>query len=151
MDGRNVEARWRALSPHLLSLLRIVAAWLFIQYGTTKLFEVPASIVPGGGTVPLASQGGVGSLLELIGGAFLLVGLFSRPIAFVLSGEMAVAYLIGHAGPQGWWLFPVVNGGAPAAIFAFVWLYVSAAGPGPWSLDAWREDASRVPAAAESG
>jgi putative oxidoreductase len=138
MNDTSVPARWRSLAPWLLSVLRIVAAWLFLQYGTTKLFELPASIVPGGGVVPLASLGGIGSLLELVGGAFLLVGLFSRPVAFLLSGEMAVAYFIGHAGPQGFWLWPVVNFGVTAVIFCFVWLYISAAGPGPWSLDALR-------------
>ena len=149
MHDSGVLARWRSLAPYLLSLLRIVSAWLFLQYGTTKLFEFPASIVPGGGVVPLASLGGIGSLLELVGGAFLLVGLFSRPVAFLLSGEMAVAYFIGHAGPQGDWLWPVVNGGAQAVVFCFVWLYVSVAGPGPWSLDALRGGRGRHRAAAE--
>jgi putative oxidoreductase len=139
MNDSGVIGRWTSLAPYLLSVLRIIAAWLFIQYGTTKLFEVPASIVPGGGAVPLASQGGVASLLELVGGAFLLVGLFTRPMAFLLAGEMAAAYFIGHAQPQGWWLWPVVNLGVQAVIFCFVWLYVSAAGPGPWSLDEWRQ------------
>jgi putative oxidoreductase len=126
-------SRWIALSPYLLSVLRIIAAFLFIQYGTTKLLAWPGAVIPGGGTVPLMTQGGIAGLLEMVGGALLLVGLFTRPVAFLLSGEMAFAYFIGHAG-EGFW--PVLNQGAPAVIFCFVWLYVSAAGGGPWSLDA---------------
>jgi putative oxidoreductase len=128
-------ASWTALAPYLLSILRIMAAFLFIQYGTTKLLAWPGSIVPGGGTLPLMTQGGIAGLLEMVGGGLLLVGLFTRPVAFILAGEMAFAYFIGHAG-QGFW--PVLNGGAPAVIFCFVWLYISAAGGGPWSLDAAR-------------
>jgi putative oxidoreductase len=118
--------------------LRIVAAFLFIQYGTTKWFAFPGPTMPGGGTAQLMSQAGVAAMLEVVGGGLLLLGLFSRVTAFVLSGEMAFAYFIGHA-PQGFW--PVLNGGIPAVIFCFVWLYFSAAGPGPWSLDAWRRRA----------
>jgi putative oxidoreductase len=126
-------SRWIALAPYLLSVLRIMAAFLFIQYGTTKLLAWPGAVVPGGGTVPLMTQGGIAGLLEIVGGGLLLVGLFTRPVAFLLSGEMAFAYFIGHAG-EGFW--PVLNQGAPAVIFCFVWLYISAAGAGPWSLDA---------------
>ena len=104
-----------------------------MQYGTAKWFAFPAAVMPGGGTAPLMSQAGVAAVLEVIGGGLMLVGLFSRPVAFVLAGEMAFAYFIGHA-PQGFW--PVLNQGSPAIIFCFVWLYLSAAGPGPWSLDA---------------
>jgi putative oxidoreductase len=128
-------ARWAAWAPHLRSVLRIVAAFLFLQFGTAKLFAFPAAIMPGGGTAPLASIAGVAGLLEAFGGALLLVGLLTRPVAFLLSGEMAFAYFIGHA-PQGFW--PVLNQGHPAVLFCFVWLYLSAAGPGPWSLDALR-------------
>jgi putative oxidoreductase len=135
MSNNGLPARWVSRAPYLLSLLRIVAAFLFVQYGTTKLFAFPAAIMPGGGTAPLTSLAGFAGVLELVGGAFLLVGLFTRPVAFLLSGEMAVAYFKGHAG-QGLW--PVLNGGVPAVIFAFVWLYISAAGPGPWSIDALR-------------
>jgi putative oxidoreductase len=138
----NAVARWASAAPHLLSTLRIVAAFLFIQFGTAKLFAFPAAVMPGGGTAPLASLAGVAGLLETFGGALLLVGLFTRPIAFLLSGLMAFAYFIGHA-PQGFW--PVLNQGHPAILFCFVWLYLSAAGPGPWSLDAVRGGrASRV-------
>jgi putative oxidoreductase len=113
--------------------LRIVAAFLFMQYGTAKWFAFPGPIMPGGGTVPLASQVGVAAILEVVGGGLLLIGLLTRPVAFLLAGEMAFAYFIGHA-PQGFW--PVLNQGIPAILFCFVWLYFSAAGAGPWSLDA---------------
>jgi putative oxidoreductase len=124
----------KSWTPYVLSVLRIAAAFLFIQYGTMKLLAWPASI-PGGGTVPLLSEAGIAGALELVGGALLLFGLFTRPVAFLLSGEMAVAYFRGHAG-NGFW--PVVNGGAPAVLFCFVFLYISAAGAGPWSADAYR-------------
>ena len=110
-----------------------MTAFLFMQYGTAKWFAFPASVLPNGGTVSLTSQFGVAAVLEVAGGLLLLVGLFSRPVAFLVSGEMAFAYFIGHA-PQGFW--PVLNQGAPAILFCFVWLYISAAGPGSWSLDA---------------
>jgi putative oxidoreductase len=127
--------RWRSWASYLLSILRIVAAFLFMQYGTAKLFAFPAAIMPGGGTAPIWSLIGLAGILEAFGGFFLLVGLFTRSVAFLLSGEMAVAYFMGHA-PQGFW--PVLNQGMPAILFCFLWLYVSAAGPGPWSIDAMR-------------
>jgi putative oxidoreductase len=126
-------SRWRLLAPYLLSLLRIVAAFLFMQVGTAKLFAFPAAIMPGGGTAAFGSLAWIAGVLETFGGAFLLVGLFTRSVAFLLSGEMAVAYFIGHA-PQGLW--PVLNQGTDAALYAFLFLYISAAGPGPGSLDA---------------
>ena len=131
----SLPARWRSWSPYLLSIMRIVAAFLFIQFGTAKLLALPAAVMPGGGTAPLASLAGIAGALEMVGGAFLLLGLFTRPVAFLLSGQMAVAYFIGHA-PQGFW--PVLNQGSPAILFCFIWLYISSAGPGPWSLDALR-------------
>ncbi len=133
MHGTSVVAWWSAWSPRLLSVLRIVAAFLFIQFGTAKLFAFPGAVMPGGGTVALASLPGIAGLLEAVGGALLLVGLATRPVAFLLSGEMAFAYFIGHA-PHGFW--PVLNQGHPAVLFCFVWLYLSAAGGGPWSVDA---------------
>ena len=135
MSDTSLTARWSSRAPYVLSILRIIAAFLFVQYGSTKLFAYPAAVMPGGGTASLTSLAGVAGALELAGGAFLLVGLFTRPVAFLLSGEMAVAYFMGHAA-QGFW--PVLNGGAPAVFFAFLWLYISAAGPGPWSIDALR-------------
>lgn len=132
MSTASLTARWSARAPYLLSILRIVAAFVFVQYGSTKLFAFPAAVMPDGGTASLTSLAGVAGALELVGGAFLLVGWFTRPVAFLLSGEMAVAYFMGHA-PQGFW--PVLNQGAPAVFYCFLWLYVSAAGPGPWSID----------------
>jgi putative oxidoreductase len=128
-------ARWPTWAPYLRSLLRIVAAFMFLLAGTMKLFAFPMGMPPDGGTAPLLSQIGIAGLLEGIGGALLFVGLFTRPVAFVLAGEMAVAYFQGHA-PKGFW--PIMNGGVDAALYCLVWLYLSAAGAGPWSLDAMR-------------
>jgi putative oxidoreductase len=139
MSQPSVVARWSSWEPYLRSALRIVAAFLFMQFGTAKLFGFPAPVMPGGGTAPLASVPGIAGALEAFGGALLLVGLFTRPVAFLLSGEMAFAYFIGHA-PQGFW--PVLNQGHPAIMFCFVWLYLSSAGPGPWSVDAMRSRSS---------
>ena len=119
--------------PRLRSVLRIVAAFLFTLSGTMGLFNFPPS--PEHQPVVLMSQIGVGKILEFVGGSLLLLGLFTRPVAFVLSGMMAVAYFQFHA-PHGFW--PSTNGGSPAVLFCFVWLYFSAAGAGPWSLDAKR-------------
>jgi putative oxidoreductase len=132
-----VAAKWSSWAPYLRSALRIVAAFMFIQSGTMKLFAFPMGVPPHGGTVDFGSepQIWIGGLLEVVGGGLVLLGLFTRPVAFVLSGEMAVAYFQFHA-PGGFW--PVVNQGVPAALYCFVWLYLSAAGPGPWSLDALR-------------
>jgi putative oxidoreductase len=128
-------ARWSYWAPYLLSVLRIIAAFVFIQFGSAKLLAIPAAIMPGGGTAPLTSLAGFAGSLELVGGALLLLGLFTRPVAFLLAGEMAIAYFMGHA-PQGFW--PVLNQGTPAILFCFIWLYISSAGSGPWSLDALR-------------
>lgn len=122
---------WQSRAPYLLSILRIVLGSLFTAHGTTKLFAFPES-AQGGGPVALASLAGVAGILELIGGALLLIGLCSRPVAFLLSGLMAVAYFMAHA-PRGFW--PGVNGGEMAVLYSFIWLYFSAAGPGPWSVD----------------
>lgn len=118
-------------APQLRSVLRIVAAFLFIAHGTQKLFGIPP--MPPGMTVELMSQLGLAGVLEVVGGSLLLLGLFTRPVAFVLAGEMAVAYFQAHA-PRSFW--PAVNGGEPAVLFCFLYLYLAAAGPGPWSLDA---------------
>lgn len=134
MAGSNIEAKWSAWAPQLLSVLRIVAAVMFMQAGTVKLFGWPMAM-PGGGTPEMFSQVWIGAVLELVGGALLIVGLFTKPVAFILSGEMAVAYFQFHA-PTGFW--PVVNQGQPAVLYCFIWLYLSAAGAGPWSLDAFR-------------
>jgi putative oxidoreductase len=133
MDKKSIAVRGSTCAPYLLSALRIVAAFLLVQFGTAKLFAFPAAILPGGGTAPLASLPGFAGVLEAFGGALLLLGLFTRPVAFLLSGEMAFVYFIAHA-PRGFW--PLVNNGHAPVLFCFVWLYVSAAGAGPWSLDA---------------
>jgi len=133
MPDENIVTRWRSWAPQLLSVLRIVTAFLFIQFGTAKLFAMPGAIVPGGGVVPVASLPGIAGILESVGGLLLLLGVFTRPVAFLVSGEMAIAYFMAHA-PNGFW--PVLNGGHPAILFCFIWLYLSAAGPGPWSVDA---------------
>jgi len=135
MTAPNVVAKWSAQAPYLLSILRIVAAFLFMQVGTAKVFAFPAAIMPNGGTAPIASLPGIAGMLETFGDLLLLVGLFTRPVAFILSREMAVAYFIGHA-PQGFW--PLLNQGAPAVFYCFLFLYFSASGGGPWSLDAKR-------------
>ncbi len=133
-EGRlGLAERWHAAAPQVLSVARIMAAFLFTQFGTAKLFAFPAAIMPGGGTVPLFSLLGLAGVLETFGGFLMLIGLFARPVAFVLSGEMAVAYFMGH-GIHGFWT--VLNMGMPAVLFCFLWLYLSAAGPGPWSVDA---------------
>ncbi|WP_121114720.1 DoxX family protein [Croceibacterium ferulae] len=129
----SVPASAAAWAPRLLSVLRIVVAVLFLAHGLVKLFGFPAGAEPG--VVPLMSLFGLAAVLELVGGLALLVGLFTRPVAFVLSGQMAVAYFMVHA-PQGF--FPVLNGGELAIIYCFTFLYLAAAGAGPWSLDAQR-------------
>ena len=133
MGHAKLVTKWAGWAPQIGSLLRIVAAFMFILAGATKLFAFPIAAMPGGGTVRFASQLGIGAVLEVFGGALLLVGLFTRPVAFLLAGEMAVAYFQFHV-PKGFW--PVANGGVSAALYCFVWLYFSAAGAGPLSLDA---------------
>jgi len=125
-----VKKEW---APQLLSVLRIVVAFLYFQVGSAKWFAFPAAIMPGGGTAPVGSLVWFAGIIEVVGGTFLLLGLFTRPVAFILSGEMAFAYFIGHF-PNGFW--PVLNQGAPAVFYCFTFLYFSAAGAGPWSLDA---------------
>ncbi len=120
-----------AWAPWLLSVLRIMSAFTYITHGTQKLFGVPTAEPRG--TVELMSLMGLAGVLETFGGALLLVGLFSRPVAFVLAGQMAVAYFMAHA-PRSFW--PILNGGEPAVLFCFIFLYLAAAGPGPWSADA---------------
>jgi putative oxidoreductase len=117
-------------APRLHAIFRIVLALLFLSHGLVKLFGFPAGAAPG--QVPLLSLFGLAAVLELVGGLALLVGVFTRPIAFVLAGEMAVAYFMVHA-PQGF--FPVLNGGELAIIYCFAFLFLAAAGAGPWSID----------------
>jgi putative oxidoreductase len=135
VNAQNLAAKWSAWGPRLQSVLRIVAAFMFMLTGTMKLFAFPAGVPPNGGTVQLMSQLGLGGFLEMFGGALLVLGLFTRPVAFLMAGEMAVAYFQFHF-PQSYW--PNMNGGVGAVLYCFVWLYFSAAGAGPWSLDAKR-------------
>jgi len=120
------------LAPHILSLLRIASALLLMQHGTTKILGLPATQMTG---VSLVSMPGIAGLFELIGGVLLLIGLFTRPVAFLLSGTMAVAYFLVHAGRD---FYPINNGGELAALYCFVFFYFVFAGPGPWSVDAVR-------------
>lgn len=138
-DMNNLKLLFTQLSPGLLSIMRIVAAFLFLAHGSAKLFGMPAAQP----TDPVSwlSQMGVAGMLEFFGGALLLLGLFTRPVAFILSGQMAVAYFMSHA-PQGFW--PLLNRGELAALYCFVFLYLMAAGGGPWSIDhLWRRRANR--------
>src|SRR5215218_4459244 len=126
-DLNSFSASW---TPRLLSLLRIITGFLFIAHGAQKLFGFLAP--PGAPTPPLFSVIGLGGVLEFFGGLLFLVGLFTRPVAFILSGMMAVAYFMAHA-PQAF--LPLVNKGEFAVLYCFVFLYLAAAGGGQWSLD----------------
>ena len=125
-------AKW---TPRVLSVLRIVSGFLLVEHGTQKWLSFPA---PRTSPTVLMSLSGVAGFLELVGGFLLLIGLFTRPVAFVLSGLMAFAYFIAHA-PRGFW--PILNGGELAALYCFLFFYFAAAGGGPWSVDAWRRRA----------
>lgn len=127
--------KWSAQGPKLLSILRIVASVMFMMAGTMKLFAFPVGLPPNNGTVQLLSEMGLAGVLETFGGILLLIGLFTRPTAFILSGQMAVAYFQGHAS-KGFW--PTLNGGQPAVFYCFFFLYLSAVGAGAWSIDAMR-------------
>ena len=116
----------------LLSVLRVMSGLLLLQHGTTKYLNFPEG--PMNNATPL-SMGGFAGVLELVCGALLVIGLFTRPVAFVLSGLMAVAYFYAHA-PQGF--FPILNGGELAALYCFVFLFLAAAGGGAWSVDSLR-------------
>jgi putative oxidoreductase len=120
-------------SEHFLAVLRIVAGLLFISFGTMKLFGYPPSPTPMP-PLDLTSQLGLAGMLEVFGGLLIVIGLLTRPVAFVLAGEMAVAYFQAHA-PQS--PFPTVNNGVPAVLYCFLFLYLAAAGPGAWSVDRW--------------
>lgn len=131
---KDLKPLFTQLTPRLLSLLRIVAAFLFMAHGSAKLFGMPAA--PPTAPVPWLSLLGVGGILEFFGGLLLLLGLFTRPVAFILAGEMAVAYFMAHA-PQGFW--PLLNQGELSALYCFVFFYLTAAGGGSWSVDHWRQ------------
>jgi putative oxidoreductase len=120
------------LTPRAQALLRIVIGFLFFQHGYGKLFGALPGVTGPSGPVPLVSLIGLSGILEVFGGILILLGLFTRPVAFILSGEMAVAYFRVHV-HKGFW--PVENGGELAALSCFVYLFLAAAGPGAWSLD----------------
>ncbi|HYF09339.1 MAG TPA: DoxX family protein [Acetobacteraceae bacterium] len=126
-------------APQMLSILRIATALTFLSHGTQKLLGFPA----GRGAPEFLSLYWFAGMLELVGGALLIIGLFTRPVAFILSGMMAVAFFMGHVAPSGS-LIPIVNRGEAAYLFCFVFLYIACAGPGPWSLDARREGTATV-------
>ncbi len=118
-------------APRVLSLLRIIAALLFLEHGLMKVFNFPAA--QEGAPNPLPMMLIVAAWLEIVGGGLVALGLFTRPVALLLSGQMAIAYFLAHAPAS---FYPALNGGEPAILFSFVFLYLAVAGGGIWSLDA---------------
>ena len=114
------------------ALLRIIAGFIFTQHGLQKLFGWFGGLGGHGHAAPLFSMLGAAAIIESIGGPLIILGLFTRPVAFLLCGEMAVAYFIQHA-RRGFW--PIANGGEPAVLYCFIFLFLVSAGPGPFSLD----------------
>lgn len=125
-------SRLSGYAPYALSLLRMITGLVFLQHGTQKFFALPPRATP---APELLSLAGTAGLLELVGGTLIILGLFTRPVAFLLSGQMAVGYFLVHAPKSP---FPAVNGGDAAILFSFVFLYLVLAGPGPLSVDAVR-------------
>ena len=130
IDDRTLTTVW---APRLLAALRIISALLFLAHGLIKVFGFPAGAPPG--PQPLFSFFGIAGLIETAGGVLLLIGLLTRPVAFLLAGEMAVGYFTVHA-PLGF--YPAINAGEGAILFCFIFLYMAAAGPGAWSVDEMR-------------
>ena len=133
-NQNSFHSRW---APRVLSILRIVAGFLLLQHGLQKVFGVllppgPAGEPQAHGTFTLLSRAGISGILEFGGGVLLILGLFTRPVAFILSGLLAVAYFWVHA-PRDFW--PLLNMGELAALYSFVFLYLSVAGGGTWSVD----------------
>jgi putative oxidoreductase len=118
-------------SAQLLSVLRLMSGLLILQHGTAKYLNIPPDVMPAAS--PL-TMGGLAGVLELVGGVLLVIGLFTRPVAFILSGTMAVAYFYAHAS-GGQSFYPIVNKGELAVLYCFVFLYLAAAGGGAWSAD----------------
>lgn len=130
-------SRWQ---PQLLALFRIVVGLLFLVHGLVKLYGSPKGVEPG--MQPLMSLFGAGAVIELVAGALIVIGLFTRPAALIAAGEMAIAYWMFHA-PSGFW--PIANGGELSVLYCFAFLYLVAAGPGAFSLDG-RSTSERRPA-----
>lgn len=130
----NFDALAASWAPRLLSIMRIMTGLLLLQHGTAKLFKIP--VIPMFANLSVTSLPGIAGILELVGGVLIILGLFTRSTAFILSGMTAFAYFIAHA-PKGF--YPILNGGELAALYCFVFLYIAAAGPGPWSIDAARK------------
>ncbi|KQT66244.1 MULTISPECIES: DoxX family protein [unclassified Aureimonas] len=122
-----------AYAPYALTALRIIAGLLFMEHGTQKLFGFP--VAPESGLPAVLSLFWIGAVLEFVGGLLIVIGLFTRPVAFLLAGEMAVAYWMFHAPSS---FYPVVNGGDGAILFCFIFLYFAARGAGPYSVDGSR-------------
>lgn len=135
---RDAETTLDRFTPYALAALRIVTALIFMEHGTQKLFGFPSP--PQSGLPATMSLFWWGAIMELVGGLLILVGLFTRPVAFLLAGEMAVAYWMFHA-PQS--LYPVLNGGDAAILYCFVFLLLVFTGPGAWSVDGARSRAAR--------
>jgi putative oxidoreductase len=125
-------ANW---SPRALWALRLVSAYLYLQHGTAKLLHVPHLAIFD--QLQVLSRDGFAGMLEIVGSVLLLVGLLTRPVAFILCGEMAVAYFIAHT-PQGHFLMPALNGGEEAVFYCFIFLFLATAGGGSFSIDALR-------------
>ena len=122
------------LSGYLLAALRVITGLMFLAHGTAKLIQWPYVEMFKDG-VPVASLFGIGGILEIVGGILIVLGLFTRPVAFVLAGMMAVAYFMFHAPAS---FYPIINGGELAILYCFIFLYLAANGAGPLSLDARR-------------
>ena len=137
MTSHSLSPSWAPRALGILSILRIYTGLALLQHGTGKILGFPA--VPSLANVQIGSLAGAAGLIELIGGILFTIGLFTRPVAFILSGFTAVAYFMAHAGKG---FYPILNGGELAALYCFVFLYFAFAGAGPWSLDAtlWKED-----------
>jgi putative oxidoreductase len=138
------ESRLTSFAPWFLALLRVVAALLFMSHGTMKLLGFPASDFQ----PPLVSLFGFAGIIEITGSLLLILGLFTRPVAFILAGEMAVAYFMAHAGQS---FFPLQNGGESAVLFCFFFLYLVFAGPGAAALDNLRDSGGARVAAQRAG
>lgn len=130
-----MSTRWNALSGPTHALLRIMAGLLFMLHGGQKHFGWFGGMDGQGGTAELMSLMGLAGALEIVGGALIIIGLFTRPVAFIVAGEMAVAYFMAHL-PRAFW--PIQNQGEPAVLFCFIFLFLAFNGAGPWSVDAAR-------------